>query len=176
VEKARGRKTQRVCLSVYTVTENVFSFPRLISTQTVAFWYTYFFTTMCSVNQKNYKTSAVQTRALTRMRCLYGLHAVISQPIVNKVGLGYLSICDVTSCGLLHSCTCVFVMVIYVRSYFASTVLTYVRVHACGRKYVNLYVCVYVRACACMNCACVVPYTSLCCRSYEYISRKNLAH
>jgi hypothetical protein len=48
-----GPRLQRVCLSMYSVTENIF-FP--FSTQLVAFSYTDFFTTLYFVNQRNYKT------------------------------------------------------------------------------------------------------------------------
>jgi hypothetical protein len=49
------------------------------------------------VNQRNYKTLAMQAHTLTRKRYFYSLNAIISHPIVYKKGLGYLSICAIVS-------------------------------------------------------------------------------
>jgi hypothetical protein len=51
---------------MFSVSENIV--PILISTQSVAFWYTDFHTTLYFVNQRNYKTLAMQAHALTRTR------------------------------------------------------------------------------------------------------------
>jgi hypothetical protein len=58
-EKMEGsRESKRgKCLSAYTVAESVFPF--LISTQSVAIWCT--FTPHCIVNQRTYKTQAMET-------------------------------------------------------------------------------------------------------------------
>jgi hypothetical protein len=71
---------------MYTATENIF--PLLISTQSMAFWNTNFYTALYFVNQRNDKTLAMQTHALTRTRCFYSLNAIIPHPIVYKEGLG----------------------------------------------------------------------------------------
>jgi hypothetical protein len=44
------------------------------------------------MNQRNYKTLAMQAHALTRTRYFYSLNVLISHPIVYKEGLGYLSV------------------------------------------------------------------------------------
>jgi hypothetical protein len=59
-----------------SATENIF--PLLISTQSVTFLFTDFYTTLYFVNQGNYKTLAVQAHALTRTRCFYSLNVMIS--------------------------------------------------------------------------------------------------
>jgi hypothetical protein len=54
---------------MYSATENISSL--LISTRSVAFTNTDFHTTLCFVNQSNYKTPAMQALALTLTRyCL----------------------------------------------------------------------------------------------------------
>jgi hypothetical protein len=53
--------------------------------------FTDFHTTLHFANQRNYKTPAVQTHALARMRCFYSPNVTISHPTV-KQGLGYLSV------------------------------------------------------------------------------------
>jgi hypothetical protein len=49
------------------------------------------------MNQRNYKTLAMQAHALTRKRYFYGPNVIISHPIVYKEGLGYLSVCAIAS-------------------------------------------------------------------------------
>jgi hypothetical protein len=92
--RSRGSKTAKsLCEHVLC---NLFFFP-LISTQSVAFWYTDFYTTLYFVNQRNYKTLAMQAHALTRTRYFYNPNVIISHPIVYKEGLGYLSVCAIAS-------------------------------------------------------------------------------
>jgi hypothetical protein len=67
-----GLKTQRVCLSMRRKTENFFSL--LISTQSVAFWCPDFLTALYFVNQRNFKTLAMQIRGLTRTRYFCSLN------------------------------------------------------------------------------------------------------
>jgi hypothetical protein len=88
----------------------------LISTQSVAFSYTDFYTTLYFVNQRNYKTLAMQAHALTRTRYFYSPNVIISHPIVHKEGLGY-SPYVLSLHGLPLPPTCVFVMVIQVWRY-----------------------------------------------------------
>jgi hypothetical protein len=87
-------------------TENIF--PLLISTQSVAFWFTNFYTTLYLVNQRNYKTLAMQAHALTPTRYFYSLNVIISHPIVYKEGLGYLFVCAIASRSSppTHVCVC----------------------------------------------------------------------
>jgi hypothetical protein len=61
----------------------------------VAFWYTYFYTTLHFVNQKNYATPAMQAHVLTHMHYFYSLNVIISHMTVYKKKLGYLSACAV---------------------------------------------------------------------------------
>jgi hypothetical protein len=68
-------------------------FSLLIWMQSVAFWYTDFYTTLYFVNQRNYKTLAMQAHALTHTHYFCTLNIIISHPIVYKEGLGYLSMC-----------------------------------------------------------------------------------
>jgi hypothetical protein len=75
-------RRQRVCLSMYSVTENIYSL--LISTQSVAFSCTDFYTTLYFTNQRNYKTLAMQAHALTRTRYFYSLNIIISHLIVTR--------------------------------------------------------------------------------------------
>jgi hypothetical protein len=63
----------------------------------VAFWYADFHTTLYFVNQRNYKTLAMQAHALTRTHYFYSLSVMISYPIVYKEGLGYLSVRAIAS-------------------------------------------------------------------------------
>jgi hypothetical protein len=64
-------------------------FPLLISTQSVDVSNTDFYTTLYFVNQRNYKTLAMQAQALTRARCFYSLNLIISHPIIYDKGVGY---------------------------------------------------------------------------------------
>jgi hypothetical protein len=114
-------RQQRVCLSMYSVNENIF--PLLISTQSAAFWFTDFHITLYFVNQRNYKTLAMQAHVFTRTRYFYNLNVIISHPIVYKEGLGYLFVCAIASRSS-PSPTCVFVTVIQAWSYFASAVVS----------------------------------------------------
>jgi hypothetical protein len=79
-----------------------------ISTQSVEFWYTDFYTTLYFVNQRNYKTLAMQAHAFPLTRYFYSLNVIISHPIVHKEGLGYLSVCAITSRSSppSHACIC----------------------------------------------------------------------
>jgi hypothetical protein len=79
---------------MFSATENFFL---SILTQSVAFWYTDFYTTLYFVNQRNYKTLGMQAHTLTRARYFYILNVIISHPIVHKEGLGYLSVCAIAS-------------------------------------------------------------------------------
>jgi hypothetical protein len=88
-----------------SVIENIF--PLLISTQSVAFSHTDFYTTLYFVNQRNYKTLAMQEHALTRTRYFYSLNVIISHPIVYKEGLGYLSVCAIASLSSPPSHVCI---------------------------------------------------------------------
>jgi hypothetical protein len=91
----RGDKDGKESVWACCATENLFSL--LISTQSTAFCYTDFYTTLYSVNQRNYKTLAMQAHALTRTRYFYNLNVIISHPIVYKEGLGYRSACAISS-------------------------------------------------------------------------------
>jgi hypothetical protein len=95
--KGQGRtRRQRVWLNTYnSAIENIL--PLLISTQSVAFSCTDFCTTLYFVNQRNYKTLAMLAHALTRTRYFYSLNVIISQLIVHKESLGYLSVCAIAS-------------------------------------------------------------------------------
>jgi hypothetical protein len=79
-------------------------FPLLISTQSVAFWYTDFYITLYFVNQRKYKTLAMQAHALTRTRYFCSLNVIISHLIVYKEGLGYPSASQ--SSPPSHVCIC----------------------------------------------------------------------
>jgi hypothetical protein len=74
----------------------------------VAFSYTDFYTTLYFVNQRNYKTLAMQAHALTRKRYFYSLNVIISHPTVQSEGLGYLSVCAIAlrSSPPSHVCIC----------------------------------------------------------------------
>jgi hypothetical protein len=91
---------------MYTTTENMFAV--LVSTQSVAFSYTDFHTTLYFVNQRNYKTQAMQALVLTHTRYFYGLNVIILPLIVYKEGLGYLSVCAIASRSSppSHVCVC----------------------------------------------------------------------
>jgi hypothetical protein len=69
----------------------------LISTKSVPFVCTDFFTTLYFVNQRNYKTLAMLAHALTCTRYFCSLNVIISHLIVYKEGLGYLSACAIAS-------------------------------------------------------------------------------
>jgi hypothetical protein len=125
----RGREEQggsKTAKSVWACRVQLKTFsPPLISTQSVAFSYTGFYTVFCEPN--NYKTLAMQAHALTRSRHFYSLNVMISHPIVYKEGLGYLSVCAIASRSSSSPLPplplqCVFVTVIQARSYVASTV------------------------------------------------------
>jgi hypothetical protein len=103
----KGKGEQDSKESVWAcITENFF--PLLISTQSVAFLYTDFCTTLYFVNQRNCKTLAMQAHALTRMRYFCSLNVIISHLIVLREGLGYLSVCAIASRSspLTHACIC----------------------------------------------------------------------
>jgi hypothetical protein len=92
---------------MYSVTQNTF-FPLFISTQSVAFSYTDFYTTLYFVNQRNYKTLAMPAHALTHTRYFYSKNIIISHVIVYKERLGYLSVSAITSRSSppTHVCIC----------------------------------------------------------------------
>jgi hypothetical protein len=50
----------------------------------------------------------MQAHALTRTRYFYSLNVIISQPVVFKEGLGYLSVCAIASrfSPPSHACIC----------------------------------------------------------------------
>jgi hypothetical protein len=101
----------------------------LISTQSVALWCAEFYTALCFVNQRNYKTLETKAQALTRTRYFLRMNLTISHSAVYKEGLGYLSLSYVLQFrGLLLNPLCVFVTIIQVRSYFASTVIYKLRI------------------------------------------------
>jgi hypothetical protein len=101
-----GARRQRVCLNMCTINENIFSL--LISTQLVAFWCNDFYTALYFVNQRNYKTLAMQAHALTRTRYFYSLNVIISHPLGHKEWLGYHSLCAIASRSspLIPACVC----------------------------------------------------------------------
>jgi hypothetical protein len=74
----------------------------------VAFSCTDFHTTLYFVNQRNYKTLAMQSHALTRTRYFYSLNVIISHPIGHKEGLGHLSVCAVASRSFPPSHVCIY--------------------------------------------------------------------
>jgi hypothetical protein len=82
--------------------------PLLISTQSVTFWYTDFHTRMYFVNQRNYKTLAMQAHTLTHTRYFYSLNVIISHLVLYKEGLGYLSVRAIASrsSSPSHVCIC----------------------------------------------------------------------
>jgi hypothetical protein len=88
-----SRRNKKAC---FVLTENI-SPPPLISTQSVAFSCTDFNATLYFVNQRNYKTLAMQAHASTSTRYFYSQNFTISHPIVYKEGLGYLSVCAIAS-------------------------------------------------------------------------------
>jgi hypothetical protein len=68
-------------------------FPFLISRQQVASWYSDFYTALYFVNQRKYKTLAMQAHVLARTRYFSSLNVIISHPIVKgRTGLS-LSMC-----------------------------------------------------------------------------------
>jgi hypothetical protein len=68
----------------------------------VAFWHTDFHTTLYFVNQRKYKTQAMQAHALTRTRYFYSLNIIISHPIVYKEGYVHCISCTLRATpGLL---------------------------------------------------------------------------
>jgi hypothetical protein len=82
-----GGQDGKECVWVCTVQRKIF-LPLLILTHSVAFSYTNFYTTLYFVNQRNYKTLAIQAHALTRTRYFYSLNVIISYPIVQlRIGL-----------------------------------------------------------------------------------------
>jgi hypothetical protein len=117
-DRATGRKTAK-SLSEH-VSCNWKHFPLLISTQSVAFWYTDFYTALYFVNHRTYKTLAMQAHALTRMRYFYSLNVIISHPTVQGSTELSLRPC----CRFAVFISCVSVTVNEARSYFASTVPT----------------------------------------------------
>jgi hypothetical protein len=112
VRGAGKMETERISKAAKSLSEHVLCdwkhFSLLISTQSVSFWYNDFYTTLYFVNQRNYKTLAMQTHALTHTRYFYSLNVIISHPIVYKVGLGYLSVCAIASRSSppSHVCIC----------------------------------------------------------------------
>jgi hypothetical protein len=77
MEMARESKTAKNLSEHVYLTETIF--PLLIATQSVAFWYTDFCTTLYFVNQRNYKTLAMQAHALTRKRYFYSPRTGLSR-------------------------------------------------------------------------------------------------
>jgi hypothetical protein len=69
-------------------------FPLLISTQSVAFWYTDFYTTLYFVNQRHYKTPATQAHALTRTRYFYSLNVARKVWVISPYVLSFRGICN----------------------------------------------------------------------------------
>jgi hypothetical protein len=90
---------------MYRVTKN--TFPLLISTQSVAFFYNDLNTTLYFVNQRNYKTLEMQAHALTRTTYFYSLNVILSHLIVYQEGLGYLSVCAIASRSSAPSHVCI---------------------------------------------------------------------
>jgi hypothetical protein len=105
--KVGGQQDGKESVWACTVKLKTF-FPLLISTQSVTFSWTDFYTTLYFVNQRNYKTLAMQAHALTRTRYFYSLNVIISYLIVHKEGLGYLSVCAIASRSSppFHACIC----------------------------------------------------------------------
>jgi hypothetical protein len=105
--KGKGQQDGNESVWAWRVQLKTF-FPLLISTQSVAFSYTDFYTTLYFVNQRNYKTLAMQTHAFTRTRYFYSLNIIISHLTENKEGLGYLSVCAIASRSSppSHVCIC----------------------------------------------------------------------
>jgi hypothetical protein len=121
VGKWNGKKGVKETVWVYSIRENIFL--PLISTESVALWYTYFHITLSFVNQMNCKTLAMRTHALSRTRYFYGINIIISYPVVYREGLG--SLCYVLLFrGLSWPSTCELVSVNEVRNYFAYAVDT----------------------------------------------------
>jgi hypothetical protein len=104
MERVRGGKTAR---SLSEHAQKIFFF-LLISTQSVAFSYTDFYTTLYFVIQRNYRTLAMQAQTLTRTRYFYSLNVIISHLLVYEDGLGYLSVCAIAlrSFRPSHVCIC----------------------------------------------------------------------
>jgi hypothetical protein len=73
MERARESKTAKSLSEQVDYNWKNF-FPLLILTQSVALWYTDFHTTVYFVNQRNYKTLAMQAHALTDIHYLYSLN------------------------------------------------------------------------------------------------------
>jgi hypothetical protein len=92
----------------------------------ILIWYTDFYTALYFVNQRNYKTLAMQVHALTRTRYFYSPNVIISHRIVYKEGLCYLSVCAIASRSSPPSRVCISNGQ-QARSYFASTVPTAAR-------------------------------------------------
>jgi hypothetical protein len=89
----------------------------------VAFWYNDFYTTLYFVNQRNYKTLAMQAHAFTRTRYFYSLNLIISHPIVYNTRKNWVISPYVLSLrGFPFPPTCAFVTVIQAQSYVAATV------------------------------------------------------
>jgi hypothetical protein len=76
-----------------------------------AFSYTDFYTTLYFVNQRNYKTLAMQTHALTHTCYFYSLNVIISHPKVFNEEL-VISPYVLSLHGLPLPPTCVFAAVI----------------------------------------------------------------
>jgi hypothetical protein len=107
-----------VCHSVYNVTENMFS---VLVRHNLWHFDTHFYTTLYFVNQRNCRTLAMRTHALTRTRYFCSINVIILRPIACKEGLGYLRYV-LSLCGLPIPPKCIFVTIEGVRRYFASAV------------------------------------------------------
>jgi hypothetical protein len=59
--------------------------------------YTYLYTTLYFVNQRDYKTQHYKTHALTHTRYFYNLNLIMSHLIIYNEGRGYLSVCAIAS-------------------------------------------------------------------------------
>jgi hypothetical protein len=108
-----GARWQRVCLNMYGITENIFPFQFRHNRW---HFHTLTYTTLYFVNQRSYKTLAMQAHAFTRTRCFYSLNVIFSHLIVYKEGLGYLSYV-LSLRGLPLPPTCVFVTVIQAQEF-----------------------------------------------------------
>jgi hypothetical protein len=108
-EDGKGKGEQDVRESVWAcIVQPKSFFPLLILTESVAFSYTDFDTTLYFVNQGNCQTLVMQAHALTCMHYFYSLNIIISHPIVYREGQGYLSVCAIAlwSSPTCHVCIC----------------------------------------------------------------------
>jgi hypothetical protein len=105
-ERGEGQgeaRRQRVCVSMYCVTENICSPFNFDTVGGILMTSTPYF-----VNQRNYKTLAMQAHALTRTRYFYSTNVIISHLKIHTEGLDYLSVCAIASRSSLptHVCIC----------------------------------------------------------------------